>query len=409
MLGPQHAATNFQRLGVERPGLVEPAVGLESHRQEVCCREGVTVLRAEHPAREFKYLGIVVFRQIVPAPILVKCRQVMHRCQGVTMFGAEHATASLQRLGDQPLGLIDHAPNLTQSRQAVHGVQGLGMLRAVQSATEFEGPLEMRLALRVEAEHPVRVADRLADRGLDLGLARELAFDCRRGLLQQRLDRDLFIAGVLLGEGLGQQVVLKEVAHGLGDGRLGLGLLGGIRGLAFGFQRAVSLQANGRFSPNCGSLGPGRPDGLPGAQTRAQGEQGRKPGGRHQQCPILSRELTQPVRHRRRACLDGLIGKVSLHVPGECAGRFVSPVPGRFFRARRITIRVQLAADEPRQPARISLLRYAATGMARVSRDSLSRLLGAGGSSSLIRRKISAYAADRSFARSRGVVPVSSS
>ena len=56
-------------------------------------------------------------------------------------------------------------------------VQGLGMLRAEQAATEFEGPLEVRLALRIKAEHPVRVADRLADRGLDLGLARELAVD----------------------------------------------------------------------------------------------------------------------------------------------------------------------------------------------------------------------------------------
>ena len=69
----------------------------------------------------------------------------------------------------------------------------------------------------------------MPDGGLDQRLLVELPLDLLGGSVQQRAQLQVAV-GLPVGASLGQQVVLEEVADRLGDGRLFLGFLLGLRG-----------------------------------------------------------------------------------------------------------------------------------------------------------------------------------
>ena len=117
-------------------------------------------------------------------------------------------------------------------------------------------------------------------------------------------------------------------------------------------------------------------------------------------------ELAQPVSGAGRARLDRLVVQVPLDVSGQPAGGFVAP--GAVFLEAAHDDPVELAAHVPGQFRGVAA---ALGGQARaaIPCDSVKRVLGLGGSSSLIIRRSSAKAAFRSRDLSSGVVPVSSS
>ena len=144
-----------------------------------------------------------------------------------------------------------------------------------------------------------------------------------------------------------------------------------------------------RCSPPCPRPGPG-PPGPPSSGP-----------------PRLRRaNLREPIPRRRRARLHRLVGQVAHHVGGEVVGRLVPPPPVLLQRLHHDP--VQLAAHRP-----VELPRVGAAAAPRrscsVAPSVLSRVLGLGGSSSRMIRRISSKAAFRSVSASNGVVPVSSS
>ena len=114
----------------------------------------------------------------------------------------------------------------------------------------------------------------------------------------------------------------------------------------------------------------------------------------------------QPIPGRRRARLHRLVGQVPHHVGREVVGRLVPPPPVLLQRLHHDP--VQLAPHRPVRAACGSACRLAETVVS-VSPSVLSRVLGLGGSSSRMIRRISSNAACWSVSGSNGVVPVSSS
>ena len=116
-------------------------------------------------------------------------------------------------------------------------------------------------------------------------------------------------------------------------------------------------------------------------------------------------ELAQPVASAGRTGFNDLVGQVTLNVAGQAVGRLVAPGRGpspapssRSSPARRAP--ASSAAPAP------SAGRRPATAACRLE---LSRVLGRGGSSSRMIRRISSQAASLNRCFSSGVVPVSSS
>ena len=167
-----------------------------------------------------------------------------------------------------------------------------------------------------------------------------------------------------------------------------------------------ALAARRRARASALLLGPRRParPARCSTTTPATSRQ-REARGDRQRRPVLAGELPQPVAGRRRAGLDRLVVQVAARRPGPA--RWPSrtaasgPSPGTSSRSSR----ARRAPASTAAPARSSAPPRSTAG--RPSRES--RALGRGGSSSLIRRRISASAASRSRCRSSGVVPVSSS
>src|SRR5262249_10247802 len=131
---------------------------------------------------------------------------------------------------------------------------------------------------------------------------------------------------------------------------------------------------------------------------------------------VLPRQLPQPVRRRRRARLHRVALQVALDVAREPVGRLVPAGGGVFPRPPPPPIPdappPAPPAAPPRPPRRPPLLAAAGGGAARgggAPPEPLSGVDGLGGSPSLIRRRISPYAACRSRSCSSGVVPVSNS
>ena len=142
-----------------------------------------------------------------------------------------------------------------------------------------------------------------------------------------------------------------------------------------------------------------------GADRRSEQQEGGEGSDRDQCRAVLAGELPQLVRRRRRAGLDGVAGEVPLDVAGEAVGGLVPP--GAVLVQRLHHDPVELAADQLRQPGRLGPPLRRQRGER--SPESLSRVEGLGGSSSRIWRRISEYAALRTFSFSSGVEPVSSS
>ncbi len=146
-------------------------------------------------------------------------------------------------------------------------------------AEEVEGPFQVRLRRPVQAVGPVRLGDGLPDGRLDQRLPVEPPLDHLGRPIQQRAQLQVAV-GLVVGAGLGQQVLLQEVVDGLGDGRLFLGIrlgFGGPVALGLGLLALRLLRLAGLFllvSLGQGRrLGVGRPHRLPGAECHTRHEQ----------------------------------------------------------------------------------------------------------------------------------------
>ena len=130
-----------------------------------------------------------------------------------------------------------------------------------------------------------------------------------------------------------------------------------------------------------GPATPGRP--APCSPPRRPGAgPGTPRPSQHDRC--FARTSASGTR-RRRAGLDGVALEMAPDVAGEAAGRLVASRPVLLERLHHDP--VEIAAHQPGQPRRLDF-RDAATDGKR-SRESLSRVLGLGGSSSRMRRRIS--------------------
>ena len=205
-------------------GFVEPAAFAEEPAEEVDGAERVGVFRLEHTAAVGHVLPQHGLGLVQLAQVPQHGAESFGGVEGEGVVETEEAAGVVEIAAEQRLGLGGSGRPVEERGQQVGGAERAAAPRPLGLRVEADRLAEVFLRPIVFAQREIGPADRLAEPGLDVGLAADPAADIGRGIVEQSRTVLFLPSGSCSASAWASRRRLTSSTSALGRGAIVLGL-----------------------------------------------------------------------------------------------------------------------------------------------------------------------------------------